>query len=129
MRITGGRAVLSTALILLIVAARQNQIPRFEPRVEQGAAKPFLTGREVVLKHGRPTVSTSNEGDDYADHDPECDLRPIPARGDVGHRAPGGMAMIESTIARLVFLSLGIFLAHAFDAYRTNPGGTRAPRY
>jgi hypothetical protein len=29
-----------------------------------------------------------------------------------------GKAMIEAATALLVFLSIGVFLAHAFDAYR-----------
>jgi hypothetical protein len=36
--------------------------------------------------------------------------------------------MIESTVALLVFISLGIFLAHAFDAYRTGAVGARTLR-
>jgi hypothetical protein len=37
--------------------------------------------------------------------------------------------MTEVVIAVLAFLSVGVFLAHAFDAYRTGAIGTRNPRY
>jgi hypothetical protein len=47
----------------------------------------------------------------------------------VGHGKPGGKVMTEVVIAVLAFLSGGVFLAHAFDAYRTGAVGTRYPRY
>jgi hypothetical protein len=37
--------------------------------------------------------------------------------------------MTEVVIAVLAFLSGGVFLAHAFDAYRTGAVGTRYARY
>jgi hypothetical protein len=37
--------------------------------------------------------------------------------------------MTEVVTSVLVFLSVGVFLAHAFDAYRTGAVGTRNPRY
>ena len=40
-----------------------------------------------------------------------------------------GQVMTEVVIAVLAFLSVGVFLAHAFDAYRTGAVGTRNPRY
>src|SRR5712664_1533450 len=47
----------------------------------------------------------------------------------VGHGKLGGKVMTEVVTAVLVFLSVGVFLAHAFDAYRTGAVGTRNPRY
>jgi hypothetical protein len=47
----------------------------------------------------------------------------------VGHSKPGGKVMTEVVIAVLAFLSGGVFLAHAFDAYRTGAVGTGYPRY
>jgi hypothetical protein len=35
------------------------------------------------------------------------------------HGRDGGAAMIETIVAVLVFCSVAIFLAHAFDAYHT----------
>ena len=36
--------------------------------------------------------------------------------------------MTEAVAALLVFFSISVFLAHAFDAYRTGAVGTRNPR-
>ena len=47
----------------------------------------------------------------------------------VGHGKLGRKVMTEVVTAVLVFLSVGVFLAHAFDAYRTGAVGTRNPRY
>ena len=47
----------------------------------------------------------------------------------VGHGKLEGKVMTEVVTAVLVFLSVGVFLAHAFDAYRTGAVGTRNPRY
>lgn len=37
--------------------------------------------------------------------------------------------MTEVVTALLVCVSAGVFLAHAFDAYRTGAFGARTPRY
>jgi len=37
--------------------------------------------------------------------------------------------MTEVVAVLLVFISGGVFLAHAFDAYRTGAVGPRNPRY
>jgi hypothetical protein len=44
-------------------------------------------------------------------------------------RQTWGTVMTEVVTAVLVFLSVGVFLAHAFDAYGTGTVGTRYPRY
>jgi hypothetical protein len=56
------------------------------------------------------------------DHDgphPQRDLPPIPQGGLSRHGKAGGKAMTEIVAALFVFLSISVFLAHAFDAYRT----------
>jgi hypothetical protein len=56
---------------------------------------------------------------DHAGRHPEHDLpaihqgRPLRHGGD-----PGSAPMTEIVTATLVFLSVAVFLAHAFDAYR-----------
>jgi hypothetical protein len=47
------------------------------------------------------------------------DLSRISQECPVDHTDRGGTPMIEALAAVLAFISIGILLAHAFDAYRT----------
>jgi hypothetical protein len=59
-------------------------------------------------------------GLDHYGHHPQRDLPPFPQGRRLWHCGdPGGAAMIEVVTALLAFLSISVFLAHAFDAYRT----------
>ena len=57
-------------------------------------------------------------GLDHVDPHPGRDLPAIPQGRYHGLDKRVGKAMIEAATALLVFLSIGVFLAHAFDAYR-----------
>jgi len=58
-------------------------------------------------------------GFDYADPHAQHDLPAIPESRRARDVKPRPVAMIEAAAALLVFLSVSVFLAHAFDAYRT----------
>jgi hypothetical protein len=76
--------------------------------------------REVVPQQTRPTVLfDQTAGFDHVDPHPQRDLPPIPQGRPSRHGKAGGKAMTEIVAALLVFLSISVFLAHAFDAYRT----------
>jgi hypothetical protein len=49
----------------------------------------------------------------------QCDLSRVSQERPVDQTDRGGTPMTEMLAAVLVFISIGIFLAHAFDAYRT----------
>jgi hypothetical protein len=49
---------------------------------------------------------------------PQRDLQAIPQGRASRHGEQGGIAMTETVAAIFVFLSVSVFLAHAFDAYR-----------
>jgi hypothetical protein len=50
---------------------------------------------------------------------PQLDLPQSSQELHVGRGKLGGKVMTQVVIAVLLFLSVGVFLAHAFDAYRT----------
>jgi hypothetical protein len=82
-------------------------------------AKPFSGGREMVPKHSRLTITTcQTAGFDHVDLHAGGDLPTIPQGRNRGFDKRLGKAMIEAATALLAFLSVGVFLAHAFDAYR-----------
>jgi hypothetical protein len=59
-------------------------------------------------------------GLDHHGRHPQRDLPPFPQGRPLGHGGdPGSAPMIEIVTALLAFLSISVFLAHAFDAYRT----------
>jgi hypothetical protein len=64
----------------------------------------------------------SKTGFDHADPHRQRDLPAIPQGRPHWHGSNGGTAMTEIVTALLAFLSIGVFLAHAFDAYRMRPG-------
>jgi hypothetical protein len=61
-------------------------------------------------------------GFNHADPHPQRDLPAIPLDHPQWHRNDEGAAMTEIVAALLAFFSIGVFLAHAFDAYRMRPG-------
>jgi hypothetical protein len=58
-------------------------------------------------------------GCDHAGLTPQRDLPPISQGRPSRHRNAGGKAMTEIVVALLAFLSISVFLAHAFDAFHT----------
>jgi hypothetical protein len=75
--------------------------------------------REVVPQQTQPTVVLhQTAGFDHAGPHPQRDLSPIPQGRPSRHGKAGGKAMTEIVVAMLAFLSISVFLAHAFDAYR-----------
>jgi hypothetical protein len=59
-------------------------------------------------------------GCDHAGYHPWRDLPPFSQGRPGGYRDdPGSTPMIEIVTALLALLSISVFLAHAFDAYRT----------
>jgi hypothetical protein len=75
--------------------------------------------REVVPQQTRPTVLfNQTAGFDHAGPNPERGLPPISQERPSGYGNAWGKAMTEIVAALLVFLSISVFLAHAFDAYR-----------
>ena len=83
--------------------------------------KPFSPSSEVVPKQtaGRlPPDKTRGFG--HVSRHPQFDLSPFPQGCHRWHGSdPGEPPMTEVVAALLAFLSIGIFLAHAFDAFRT----------
>lgn len=62
----------------------------------------------------------SDNGGGHAHHHPQFDLSTFPHGFPRWHGSdPGEPPMTEAAAALLAFLSVGIFLAHALDAYRT----------
>jgi hypothetical protein len=61
-------------------------------------------------------------GFNHAGRHPQRDLPAISQDHPQWHRNDEGAAMTEIVTALLAFLSIGVFLAHAFDAYRMRPG-------
>ena len=81
-------------------------------------AKPFSTRHEAIRKQWRstkPRLATVSGHGAYSRYD----LSRISQERPVDHADRGGTPMIEALAAVLAFTSIGIFLAHAFDAYRT----------
>ncbi len=74
---------------------------------------------EVVPQQRPPTVLFETAGFDHGGPNPQRDLLPISQGRPPRHGKGGGKAMTEIVVALLVFLSTSVFLAHAFDAYRT----------
>jgi hypothetical protein len=75
--------------------------------------------REVLWKQRPPTVlSYQTSGLDHVGIGPEPHLSRISQACPFRHGNTGRKAMTEVVTAFLIFVSIGIFLAHAFDAYR-----------
>jgi hypothetical protein len=79
----------------------------------------ILIQREVLWKQRPPTVlSHQTTGLDHVGIGPEPHLSRISQTCPFRHGNSGRKAMTEVVTAFLIFVSIGIFLAHAFDAYR-----------
>ena len=61
----------------------------------------------------------NNKGGGNADIHPGPGLSRVPQKRASGYSAARGMAMTEVATSLLALLSVGIFAAHALDAYRT----------
>jgi hypothetical protein len=76
--------------------------------------------REVVQQQTRPTVPFDpTAGFDHAGPHLQRNLPPFPQGRPSRHGNAGGKAMTELVVALLAFLSISVFLAHAFDAFHT----------
>ena len=74
---------------------------------------------EVFRKQRAPTVlSYQTTGLDHVGIGPEPHLPRVSQARASRHFNTGRKAMTEVVTAILAFISIGIFLAHAFDAYR-----------
>jgi hypothetical protein len=75
-------------------------------------AKSSRNGRDLKCAFD-PTA-----GFDHAGPHLQRDLPPFPQGRPSRHGNAGGAAMTEIVVSLLAFLSISVFLAHAFDAYR-----------
>ena len=88
-------------------------------RIADWSTKPFqrrakCSGNTTALSsHPRKTT-----GLDHVSIGPEPHLPRVSQARPPRHLNLGRKAMIEIVTALLAFISIGIFLAHAFDAYR-----------
>jgi hypothetical protein len=81
--------------------------------------KPFSRLGEAPLKHADDLiVGASDNGCDHVEHS-QRNLQPVLASRPSRHQ-PRGEAMIETVTALAAFFSIGMFLAHAFDVWRTS---------
>ena len=93
-------------------------------------AKPFSSPSEALRKRTPVTNDRCQTTGFYnVGVHPQLNLPRNSQDLPVGHGKLGGKVMTEVVIATLAPLSVGVFLAHAFDAYRTGAVGTRYPRY
>jgi hypothetical protein len=79
----------------------------------------IFTRREALRKQSAATVV--NIGQTSLDHvgiGPQLHLPRISQACPFRHGNTGRKAMTEVVTAFLIFVSIGVFLAHAFDAYR-----------
>jgi hypothetical protein len=75
--------------------------------------------REVLRKQRHPTVLLhQTTGLDHVGIGPQPHLSRISQACPFRHGNTGRKAMTEVVTAFLIFVSIGVFLAHAFDAYR-----------
>jgi hypothetical protein len=75
---------------------------------------------EDALKRTYAQISTdpTTGCDDVGPHS-QRDLSPVPQSRPSRHFKSGSKAMTEVVVAVCVFFSISVFLAHAFDVYRT----------
>jgi hypothetical protein len=82
-------------------------------------SKPFSQFDEAVLKQRAASINPrSDNGVDHVGTDTQPNLSPISQVRPYGHSKPGRETVIEVISALFGFFSVGLFLAHAFDAYR-----------
>ena len=80
----------------------------------------ILPDREVVPQQSRSMIRfDQTAGFDHVGPHPQRDLSPIPQGRPSRHFEPGSKAMTETVTALAMFFSISVFLAHAFDVYRT----------
>jgi hypothetical protein len=82
--------------------------------------KPFSNIHEVVRKPILAYPECGLTGIDHHGHHPQRHLPPISQRRSSRHSEPGGKAMTDLVTAVCVICVLfciGVFLAHALDAY------------
>jgi hypothetical protein len=81
--------------------------------------KPFLAVREALRKQTAITVEPVERTRlDHVGISTQPHLPPISQACPSRHDNTGRKAMTEVVTAFLIFVSIGVFLAHAFDAYR-----------
>ena len=81
--------------------------------------KPFWGTDENVLKQKAAYAGGVNQrGFHHVGPHPQRDLQAIPQGRACRHGEQEGTAMTETVAALFVLLSVSVFLAHAFDAYR-----------
>ena len=81
--------------------------------------KPFWAPREAFRKQRRPSITFGQTtGCDHAGNLPQRGLPRSPQDLHLRDDKLGGDAMMDVVTTLLVFLSVSVFVAHAFDAYR-----------
>jgi hypothetical protein len=78
----------------------------------------FAWRRSAPETKSRYDPDNRTEGLDHVGIGPQPHLPRVSQTRPVRHRNTGRKAMIEVVAAFLIFVSIGVFLAHAFDAYR-----------
>ena len=97
---------------MIVRFRRDSVIPRWRHET-------ILTCREAFRKQTAATVVTAGQtGLDHVGISPQLHLPRISPACPFGHGNTGRKAMTEVVTAFLIFVSIGVFLAHAFDAYR-----------
>ena len=84
-------------------------------RIASAVSPPRKSNDQVALAHD---TGNQTAGFDHVNPHRGHDLPAIPQGRSRGFDKRLGKAMIEAATALLAFLSVGVFLAHAFDAYR-----------
>jgi hypothetical protein len=82
--------------------------------------KPFSAGDDAGQKRLRLTTGYDDQttGFGHASRHPQRDLSPFPQKRPSRHGEARSTQMIEAITGLCIFLSIGVFLAHAFDAFR-----------
>jgi hypothetical protein len=88
-------------------------------RALTGSDETVFLDREVGLKQSRHISMPPDNGVHHADIHPQRDLPRISQERIAGYEPPEGNTMTEIATFAIVFLGIGIFLAHAIDALRT----------
>jgi hypothetical protein len=78
-------------------------------------------GFAVIPKRTIALIAPTNKrGCDHVAAHSQRDLQAVPFGRSFRHFKSGSKAMMEIMTALAVFFSISVFLAHAFDVYRTN---------
>jgi hypothetical protein len=84
-----------------------------------GSDETVFLDREVSLKQNRYIGRRPDNGVNHADIHPERNLPRISQEHVACYEPPRGNTMTDAAMHAIVFLGVGIFLAHAIDALRT----------